>query len=79
MTQKETISCEEALKHLFDYLDRALAEHKHEEVEQHLSLCRSCYSRAEFERRLKAHLQDVGKRSAPEPLRTRIRQLIKKY
>lgn len=79
MKDKETISCEEALKHVFDYLDHALAEDQHCKIDDHLSLCRSCYSRVEFERRLKGHLRDVGKQSAPKTLQTRIRQMIKKF
>ena len=79
MKDKVTISCEEALKHVFDYLDHALAEDKHCEIDQHLSVCRSCYSRVEFEDRLKNHLHDVGEQSAPQALQSRIRGLVKKY
>ncbi len=79
MKEKETISCEEALKHVFDYLDHTLAEDQHCEIDHHMSVCRSCYSRVEFERRLKNHLREVGKRSTPRTLQTRIRQMIKKY
>ncbi len=79
MKDKETISCEEALKRVFEYLDHALAEAEHCEIEHHLSLCRSCYSRVEFERRLKQHLQDVGKEKAPPALQARVRGIVKKY
>jgi len=71
-----SVKCEEVLKHLIAYLDRETDAHTAAEIEQHLEQCRSCYSRAEFERRLKAHVRAAGSRSAPERLRARIRKLV---
>ena len=79
MKDKPTISCEEALKRVFEYLDHALAEAEHCEIEDHLSVCRGCYSRVEFERRLKDHLRGVGEEKAPPALQQRIRGIVKKY
>ncbi len=79
MIEKSTINCEEALKHVFEYIDRALAKDKLEGIEHHLSICRSCYSRVEFERQLKGHLGEVGQQSAPETLQKRVQRLIKKF
>ena len=78
MNDKKTIDCEEALKRLFEYIDQELNAHKHEEMEDHLSKCRSCYSRLEFEKRLKQHLQGAAKQKAPDELQGKIKNLIRK-
>lgn len=76
MSPDKMISCEETLKRLFEYLDDELDEHRHDEVEHHLAHCRSCYSRSQFEQRLKARLQEVGQHSASDTLKSRIKRLI---
>lgn len=76
MNDPRTIDCEEALRRLFDFLDGALEEGPHREVADHLERCRSCFSRAEFERRLKAHLAELGEEPVPPVFEQRIRALI---
>ena len=76
MTETDNISCEEALRRLFDYLDRELDAHAHGEVEQHLHRCRSCFSRAEFERRLKERLREASQAQAPRRLQARVKRLL---
>jgi anti-sigma factor (TIGR02949 family) len=70
------VSCEEVLKHLIAYLDRETDAPTAEEIERHLAECRACFSRAEFEKRLKARLRAAGSRAAPERLRARIKKLV---
>jgi hypothetical protein len=41
--------------------------------------CRGCFSRAEFEKRLKARIMETGSSEAPEHLRQRVRSLIDKF
>jgi anti-sigma factor (TIGR02949 family) len=76
---KPTLNCEEVLKHLVAYLDRETDAHTAAEIERHLEQCRGCYSRAEFERQLKARVRAAGSRSAPERLRARIRKLVDEF
>lgn len=76
---KPTINCEEVLKHLVAYLDRETDAHTAAEIDRHLEDCRGCFSRAEFERQLKAHVRAAGSRTAPERLRARIRKLTDKF
>lgn len=76
---KRTLTCEEVLKHLVAYLDRDTDAHTAAEIERHLEQCRGCYSRAEFERQLKAQVRAAGSRSAPERLRARIRKLVDEF
>jgi anti-sigma factor (TIGR02949 family) len=75
---KNTIDCEEALKRLFEYIDHELHGRRHEQMEEHLSKCRSCYSRMEFEKRLQQHLKSATDQKAPQDLQNKIKKLIHK-
>ena len=79
MTDGPVINCEEALRRLADYLNRELEPREQDAVEQHVGLCRSCFSRAEFERRLKQRLMDLGREEAPAQVQSRIRKLLGGY
>lgn len=72
----KTIDCEQALRLLAGYLDRELEGDEHSHVKAHLERCRSCYSRAEFERRLKAQLAELRHSGAEPALEARIRGLL---
>lgn len=76
MDDDKLISCEEAMKRLFEFLDNELDDHRHDEMEKHISHCRSCYSRSQFEKRLKQRLGEIGHHKASERLHNRIKQLI---
>ena len=76
MNGEPITSCEDALRLLAGYLDHELGITEHEAVERHLSRCRSCWSRAEFERRLKAQLGDLRRTGVPLVFEQRIRELI---
>jgi anti-sigma factor (TIGR02949 family) len=79
MKPVKTIGCNEALKHLLEYLDRELEGTKSREVKHHIDLCRSCFSRAEFEQRLKERLRAAGNESAGREFQKRIKTLLKKF
>lgn len=76
MTNDTTMRCEDALRLLAEYLDRELGDAEHAAVERHLHTCRSCYSRAEFERRLKGQLAGLRAADVPDSLERRIRHLL---
>jgi anti-sigma factor (TIGR02949 family) len=76
MTSRSVIDCEAALQWLADYLNRELEPAEHDAVEQHVSQCRACFARAEFERRLKERLTDLGREEAPANVQSRIRKLL---
>lgn len=78
MNDNKTIDCEEALKRLFQYIDDELRGHSHDEMEEHLNKCHSCYSRLEFEKRLQQHLKKAAQQKAPDELQERINKLIRK-
>jgi mycothiol system anti-sigma-R factor len=70
------MSCEQVLMRVLDFIDRELAEEDRARLERHLETCRSCYSRVEFERRLKGRLADLPSEQAPSAVRDRVARLI---
>lgn len=79
MTKPPTIDCEQVLRLMFAYLDGELDGEQGRRVAEHLERCRSCFSRAEFERRLKTHLAELGRDTVPPPLEARVRSLIRDF
>jgi anti-sigma factor (TIGR02949 family) len=76
VTKKQTIDCEQALARIFEFVDHELNAHERAAMQEHLHTCKSCFSRAEFERRLKRKL--TGLRDEADPAaKTRIEKLIK--
>jgi anti-sigma factor (TIGR02949 family) len=73
------IECEEAIRMVLEYLDNELEHNDHEALENHIHKCRSCFSRVEFEKRLKGKVRDVPQHKAPESLVDRIKQLSNKF
>ena len=79
MSERDSIGCEEALKRLAEFIDCELSDSEQDEVEQHLRTCRSCYSRKEFESRLKQRLSALSGDHGPAKVRDRIRKLIEGF
>ena len=78
MAELSEIRCEEALRRLMEFIDRELSNEDHQSLESHLRTCRSCFSRMEFERRLKEQLSaDLCDYVSLES-RNRIRELIRR-
>ncbi|HXX37269.1 MAG TPA: mycothiol system anti-sigma-R factor [bacterium] len=74
------MNCNEAVEKLWQYLDRELEGDAVAEVEQHLRECRECFSKAEFERRLRALLRrSCGCEQAPPALRDRLHRLLRMF
>jgi anti-sigma factor (TIGR02949 family) len=73
------VSCEEVIEKLFEFLDRELDNAAQHEIERHLEACRGCFTRAEFERRLRARVAETATVKAPESLRRRVRSLVARY
>jgi anti-sigma factor (TIGR02949 family) len=75
----EITSCTEALRLLAAHLDGELDDHKHAEMERHLDTCRSCYSRSEFEQRLKVIIAELAEEPVPPDVATRVRTLVSQF
>lgn len=76
MSDRTSLSCDAALRLLAQYLDRELGDDDRGDVERHLATCRSCFSRAEFERRLKGELARLRSSEVPAALQDRIHVLL---
>jgi len=79
MSDPNIINCEQALRHLFEYLDRELDGDLQAQMQHHMESCRSCFSRLEFEQTLKAHVRNTGTEHAPDSLRDRVGNLLKEF
>ena len=73
------LGCQQALERLQEFIDRELPDGEYESVERHLDTCRSCFSRKEFESRLKQRLSALSSGDVPVAWRNRIRQLISRF
>jgi anti-sigma factor (TIGR02949 family) len=76
---KEQIDCEQALRQVLEYVDHELGEHDHSLMEQHLRTCKSCFSRLEFERRLKEKMGMLRDDEVASPLSERVKGLLKSF
>jgi anti-sigma factor (TIGR02949 family) len=76
MSDEKPITCDDALRLLASFLDGELQVSTRDRVEHHLEICRACFSRAEFERRLKAELARLGREEISPGFQQRIRQLL---
>ena len=75
MSDLKPINCDEALRLLAAFLDHELNDER-QAVERHLQACRSCFSRAEFERRLKGEIAQLGRETVQPGFEERVRRLI---
>jgi anti-sigma factor (TIGR02949 family) len=73
------LTCEEVIERLFDYLDRELDEREVADIERHLARCRDCFTRSEFEKRLRTRVEATAKVEAPPRLHRRIGRLLERF
>lgn len=76
---RDDLTCEEVLEQLFAYLDEELDDQRLAAIDQHLQRCRDCFTRAEFEKRLRARLREIGTVPAPKRLRQRVKEVLDRY
>lgn len=60
----EELSCEEAARHVFEYLDGELPPDYRERVHGHVEMCRRCHPYFNFERAFLDYVHDRGIRPA---------------
>ena len=76
---KHEIDCEKALQQIFQFIDHELGGIEREAMQQHLHACKSCFSRAEFERRLKGKVGGLREKQEVPEVRRRISRLLKTF
>jgi anti-sigma factor (TIGR02949 family) len=79
MNGETPMTCDEALRHLAVFLDGELHGTPHDALEHHLAVCRGCFSRAEFERRLKAEVGRLRRDEVPATFQDRVRRLLDSF
>lgn len=73
------IPCEEVIERLFAYLDGEVDDVSSAVIERHLERCRDCFSRADFERKLRTKIAASASTPAPDRLRRRVRSLLDEF
>ena len=77
MEKAERLTCSEAARQFFAYLDGALAGGPLEAVEEHLQACLDCCQKLEFSRTLDGFVKSrLGDEPLPEGIEERIRRRI---
>ncbi len=71
------LDCDGAFQRLFDFLDKELDAASEQALLEHVQHCKTCFDRAEFERRFKVAVCGSRKaQSCPEALRSRVIQAL---
>jgi len=70
------INCAEAVKELWEFLDRNLAPDDQAAVDEHLAFCRRCCGELQFARELRAFLATKTSHELPGEVRGRLTRFI---
>jgi mycothiol system anti-sigma-R factor len=71
------MTCEEAVRKLYEYLDKELDKTATKQLDKHLELCKSCCDHFEFERKIKTLIQEkCVDAKAPQFLKNKIRDSL---
>lgn len=70
------IPCSDAVRALWEYLDRTLLPEDLAAVEAHLAFCRRCCGELEFARELRALLRSAEVEEVPAPVRERLERFL---
>lgn len=72
------ITCAEAVRQLWAYLDGVVDEPSREAIDEHLSFCRRCCGEVEFAQELRAFLAAQAAEELPADVRTRLTATLDK-
>ena len=70
------IDCREAVRRLWEYLDRALSAEERDAIEEHLGLCRQCCGEVEFAKQLRSFLRDRASADLPADVHRRLNSVL---
>ena len=77
--ERGLITCSEAVRRLWDYLDRAISAEDQERVERHLAFCRTCCGELEFAKELRAFLASAGSQEIPPDVKARLERFVQEF
>jgi mycothiol system anti-sigma-R factor len=66
------ITCSEAVKRLWDYLEGEVGSKDRGAIEEHLGVCRRCCGELEFAQELRRFLSHHSSEDLPESVRARL-------
>jgi mycothiol system anti-sigma-R factor len=66
------ISCSEAVKQLWDYVEGEVTDERKALIEEHLGVCRRCCGEIEFTEELRRFLSSHAPEDIPQDVRTRL-------
>ena len=72
-----SITCSDAVRQLWDYLDQAISAEDQEQVERHLAFCRTCCGELEFAKELRAFLASGGAQEIPADVKARLERFVR--
>ena len=72
------ISCTEATRQLWEYLDGTVDPGDRVLLEQHLARCRRCCGELEFARELRSFLAGSGREEIPDDVRRRLAETLER-
>ena len=73
-----TMSCQEALEKVYEYLDGELGSLDQEKVREHVKMCRNCYPLFDFERAFLDFIREKGfAEEASDELLARVRAIVR--
>jgi mycothiol system anti-sigma-R factor len=70
------ISCAEAVRQLWEYLDGVVDEAQREAIEEHLTFCRRCCGEVEFAEELRSFLADHAEDEIPDEVHARLTRAL---
>ena len=70
------IPCSEAVRRMWDFLDRSLSREGAAAVENHLAFCRRCCGELEFAKELRAFLRSHEVEEIPVDVKTRLEAFL---
>jgi mycothiol system anti-sigma-R factor len=70
------ITCAEAVRQLWEYLDGALSDEGRTAIEEHLSFCRRCCGEVEFAEELRGFLARNAAEEVPPDVRQRLTEVL---
>ena len=70
------ITCTEAVRRLWDYLDGSVDEADRRSIEEHLDVCKRCCGEAEFAGELRSFLASHTSNAVPNETRERLTSFL---
>ena len=73
------ITCNRAMSMLFKYLDDELDDVSEADIKQHVHDCRECFSRVDFEQKLRDKVRQSAQSTVPADVQKRLKRLISNF